>query len=137
MYSVTDNPAFSAAINSNLNRIWTAEEILNSGLVLTLILLPVFPGKLFSNTNYIIIAYIINKIMHTDISEQLHSRFFNPLNMNESFFEFRTLLHCHMLITGSISMVTESLMMHLLFLQLQFTVQLSAQEELLQDPKIL
>lgn len=86
IYSVTDNPAFSAAINSNLNRIWTAEEILNSGLVLT----PYFaPGTSwrYSNTNYIIIAYIINKIMHTDISEQLHSRFFTPLNMNESFFE--------------------------------------------------
>ncbi|MBK7159505.1 MAG: serine hydrolase [Ignavibacteria bacterium] len=86
IYSVTDNPAFSAAINSNLNRIWTAEEILNSGLVLT----PYFaPGTSwhYSNTNYIIIAYIINKIMHTDISEQLHARFFTPLNMNESFFE--------------------------------------------------
>ncbi|MBK7447806.1 MAG: hypothetical protein IPJ45_17635 [Ignavibacteria bacterium] len=45
IYSVTDNPAFSAAINSNLNRIWTAEEILNSGLVFNLlILLPVLPG---------------------------------------------------------------------------------------------
>ncbi|MBK7255368.1 MAG: beta-lactamase family protein [Ignavibacteria bacterium] len=86
LYNVTDNPAFSAAINSNLNRIWTAEEILNSGLVLT----PYFaPGTSwhYSNTNYIIIAYIINKIMHTDISGQLHSRFFTPLNMNESFFE--------------------------------------------------
>ncbi len=86
LYNVTDNPAFSAAINSNLNRIWTAEEILNSGLVLT----PYFaPGTSwhYSNTNYIIIAYIINKIMHTDISEQLHARFFTPLNMNESFFE--------------------------------------------------
>ena len=86
LYNVTDNPAFSAAINSNLNRIWTAEEILNSGLVLT----PYFaPGTSwrYSNTNYIIIAYIINKIMHTDLSEQLHARFFTPLNMNESFFE--------------------------------------------------
>ena len=97
IYSVTDNPAFSAAINSNLNRIWTAEEILNSGLVLT----PYFaPGTSwhYSNTNYIIIAYIINKIMHTDISEQLHSRFFTPLNMNESFFEVQdtiTLPYAH------------------------------------------
>jgi len=97
IYSVTDNPAFSAAINSNLNRIWTAEEILNSGLVLT----PYFaPGTSwhYSNTNYIIIAYIINKIMHTDISEQLHARFFTPLNMNESFFEVQdtiTLPYAH------------------------------------------
>ena len=86
IYSMTDNPAFITAINSNLNRRWTADEILSSGLILS----PNFPpgtSWYYSNTNYLIIGYIINKIMHTDISEQLHRRFFTQLNMNEAFFE--------------------------------------------------
>lgn len=84
-YNLTDNPAFGAAINSNLTRRWTAEEVLNS-----FVLTPYFPPGTswhYSNTNYIILGYIINRIMGTDISEQLHGRFFTPLSLNESFFE--------------------------------------------------
>ena len=97
LYNLTDNPAFGNAINSDLNRRWTAEEMLSGGFVLA----PYFaPGTSwhYSNTNYIIISYIVNKIMHTDISEQLHTRFFSPLNMNESFFEVQdtiTLPYAH------------------------------------------
>ena len=97
LYNMTDNPAFTAAINANLNRIWTAEEVLNAGFVLT----PYFaPGTSwhYSNTNYLIISYIINQIMHTNISQQLHGRFFTPLGLNESFFEVQdtiTLPYAH------------------------------------------
>ena len=86
LYNLTDNPAFGAAINSDLNRRWTPEEMLSGGFVLA----PYFaPGTSwhYSNTNYLIIGYIVNKIMGTNISAQLHNRFLTPLAMNESFFE--------------------------------------------------
>ncbi len=97
LYNMTDNPAFSNAINSDLNRRWTAEEILSGGFVLTPYFLPGTSWH-YSNTNYLIIGFIINKIMNTDISEQLHGRFFNPYNMTESFFEVQdtiTLPYAH------------------------------------------
>ena len=97
LYSMTDNPAFNSAINADLNRRWTAEEILSGGFVLA----PYFsPGSSwhYSNTNYLIIGFIVNKIMHTNISEQLHQRFFTPLGLNETFFEVQdtiTLPYAH------------------------------------------
>jgi len=97
LYNMTDNPAFSIAINSDLNRRWTAEEILSGGFVLTPYFLPGASWH-YSNTNYLILGYIINKIMNTDISGQLHGRFFTPYNLTESFFEVQdtiTLPYAH------------------------------------------
>ncbi len=97
LYNMTDNPAFINAINSDLNRRWTALEILNGGFVLAPYFLPGTSWH-YSNTNYLIIGYIINKIMNTDISEQLHGRFFTPYNLTESFFEVQdtiTLPYAH------------------------------------------
>lgn len=87
IYNVTDNPAFLSAINSNLNRLWTIEEVLEGGYVLN----PYFApggGFRYSNTNYMILGLIIRKIMKTTLAEQFKQRFFNPFSLNETYFEF-------------------------------------------------
>ena len=87
IYNVTDNPAFISAINSNLNRLWTIEEVLKGGYILS----PYFlPGAAFrySNTNYMILGLIIKKIMKTTLAEQFKERFFKPFSLNETYFEF-------------------------------------------------
>ncbi|HAY34778.1 MAG TPA: serine hydrolase [Ignavibacteria bacterium] len=86
IYNVTDNPAFISAINSNLNRFWTIEEVLSGGFVLT----PYFtPGSGFrySNTGYMILGLIISKIMKTSLRDQFYKRFYKPYNLNETYFE--------------------------------------------------
>lgn len=86
IYNVTDNPSFISAITSNWGRLWTIEEVLTGGYVLA----PYFtPGTTFrySNTNYMLLALIIEKIMGTNLFTQFKSRFYHRYQMNESFFE--------------------------------------------------
>ena len=85
IYNFTDNPAFSNAMNSNLNRYWTPEEIVSQ-----FVLPPNFaPGASwrYCNTSYVLLGMIISKITRTSLSQQLHERFFTPLGMTNSFFE--------------------------------------------------
>lgn len=86
IYNVTDNPNFIAAINSNLNRRWTIEEVLTGGYVLN----PYFtPGAGFhySNTGYMILGIIIEKILRTNLAQIFRERFFNQFYLTGSFFE--------------------------------------------------
>jgi len=86
IYNVTDNPAFLNAINSNLNRFWTIEEVLGGGYVLTSYFTP-GSGFRYSNTGYMILGVIISKIMKTNLRDQLYQRFYNPYNLKETYFE--------------------------------------------------
>lgn len=85
IYNFTDNPAFQSAMNSNLNRYWTPEEIVSQF---------VLPRNFaagaswrYCNTSYVLLGMIISKITGTNLSQQLHTRFFTPLGMTSSFFE--------------------------------------------------
>ncbi len=83
IYNFTDNPAFNNALNNNLARYWALEEVLTGGYVLA----PYFApggGWRYSNTNYIILAIIIRQITGSSLSSLFRTRFFDPLDMNES-----------------------------------------------------
>jgi len=87
LYNFTDNPSFNNAINSNLSRVWTLDEVLTS-----YVLAPYFqPGVSwhYSNTNYIILAIIIRQITQRDLGELMSERFFSPLGMDSTYFEFK------------------------------------------------
>ncbi|MEO8664381.1 MAG: serine hydrolase [Ignavibacteria bacterium] len=86
IYNITDNPSFLAAINSNLNRMWTMEEVMSGGYILN----PYFsPGSSFhySNTNYMLLGMIITKIMRTTLAQQFRDRFYTLYFLSDSFFE--------------------------------------------------
>lgn len=88
IYNYTDNPVWQNAVNSNLSRLWTLEEVLTDGYVLGQYFAP-GGGWRYSNTNYLIMAIIIKKIMNTDLSELMRTRFFDPLNMPEAYIELK------------------------------------------------
>lgn len=82
IYNYTDNPAFSAALNSDLNRLWQPEELMQ------FVAVPNFPAGTswrYCNTNYLLLGMIIKKITRTSLSEQLRTRFFTPLGMTETY----------------------------------------------------
>jgi D-alanyl-D-alanine carboxypeptidase len=84
IYNYTDNPAFSAALNANLYRVWQPEELMQ------FVAAPNFPPGTswrYSNTNYLLLGIIIKKITRTSLSEQYHTRFFTPLGMTETYME--------------------------------------------------
>lgn len=87
IYNFTDNPAFTGAINSDMGRLWTLEEVAQ-GYVLNQYFAP-GAGWRYSNTNYILMAMIIKKIMKTELSELLRTRFFQPLGMNDAYLEMQ------------------------------------------------
>lgn len=86
IYNVTDNPNFIAAINANLKRMWTIEEVLTGGYVLA----PYFnPGVNFhySNTGYMLLGVIITKILRENLAQLFRERFYSTYNLTGSFFE--------------------------------------------------
>ena len=86
IHNVTDNPSFISAITSNWGRLWTIEEVLTGGYVLNPYFAP-GTGWRYSNTNYMLLGLIIEKIMGTNLFTQFESRFYYPFQMNESYFE--------------------------------------------------
>ncbi len=85
LYNFTDNQVWANAVNSDPNRFWTLEEVVQG-----YILAPYFtPGNgwHYSNTNYTLLTMIIRKITKSDLPELFRTRFYTPFNMNESFVE--------------------------------------------------
>ena len=89
IYNFTDNGSYLSSINSNMGRFWEPEESLQY------VLAPYFaPGTnwRYSNTNYLLLALIVQKITGHHIFDEFHSRFFTPLNMTGSFVELNDTL---------------------------------------------
>ena len=89
IYNFTDNSAFLNAVNANASRIWEPEESLQY------VLAPYFvqgAGWRYSNTNYLLLSMIIKKITGKTFGQEIHSRFFTPLNMTGSFIEIEDTL---------------------------------------------
>ncbi len=89
IYNFTDNPSFGSTVMSDPTRIWEPEESLQY------VLAPYFvqgAGWRYSNTNYLLLAMIIKKIMGHSYGREMHSRFFTPLNMTGSFIEIEDTL---------------------------------------------
>jgi len=90
IYNYTDNSSYLSAINSNMGRYWEPEE------ALPYVLAPYFAqgaGWRYSNTNYLLLAMIVKKIMGHHIRDEFHSRFFTPLQMTGSFLEVHDTLN--------------------------------------------
>lgn len=85
LYNFTDNALWANAVNSDPNRFWTLEEVV-SGYILAPYFAP-GAGWHYSNTNYTLLTMIIRQITGSDLPALFRSRFYTPLNMNESFVE--------------------------------------------------
>lgn len=84
VYNYTNNSAFWDSLWNDPARKWSQEEILEN-----FVRSPVFtPGARFeySNTNYILLEMISDTAADSTFSEQIRNRFFEPLELENSFF---------------------------------------------------
>lgn len=80
IYNYTDNPAYTTDILSNPNRMWKPEE------VMAYVLAPVFPHGTswrYSNTNYVLLELIINKVQPALLASTLKTLLYQPNNLND------------------------------------------------------
>lgn len=80
--SYTSNNAFWSAVNSDLTKPWTPEEIMAYIPAASFA-----PGASweYSNSNYLLAGIIIKKVTGKSLSEAYHTYIFNPLSLNKTF----------------------------------------------------
>lgn len=85
---VIDPPSFMERIVSNFNQFWTPQQLIEFTRTNQR---PVgIPGTLFhySDTGYILLGQIIERITGSSLSEKLHHKIWGPLKMNDSYLMF-------------------------------------------------
>ena len=91
IYNFTDNAVWANAVNSDPNRLWTLEEVVQG-----YILAPYFApgaGWRYSNTNYTLLTMIIRQITGSDLPALFRNNFFAPLGMNTAYVELTDTIH--------------------------------------------
>lgn len=80
LYDVLSNASLNNAMLSNVNQIWTAEEVIDQYLLAPLN----EPGANWSycNTNYFLLGMIIEELSGQPFYAELRERFFTPLQLN-------------------------------------------------------
>ncbi len=89
LYSL-QGPSAIRPILKDPGRFWTPKEVL-----ITLVRKPHFPkgtGWHYSNTGYILLGMIINKATGSKLSTELRNRFWNPLDLDNTFFAVEEVL---------------------------------------------
>lgn len=91
IYSFTENNKFwkEAFLNKGLSRKWLPEELIAFITSKKPINAPVkpFSSRFYSNTNYILLGMIIEKVTNNRFDFELKKRIFDPLNMKSTFLE--------------------------------------------------
>ncbi len=80
IYNVTDNPKFAKMINGDFEKIWKPEEVLD-----TFLLEPYFaPGNgwHYSNSNYILIGMIVEKVTGKKYHEVVRDKILHPKGLD-------------------------------------------------------
>ena len=80
IFNCTNHPNFGPAVNSDLNRIWTPNEVLS-----TFMNPPYFsPGQgwQYSNTNYILLGLIIEEVSGKAFHVEVRDRILDPLGLS-------------------------------------------------------
>lgn len=83
IYNYTDNENFFPVVFSDPAKTWTSEEIF------TYVLEPYFEhgtNYFYSNTDYVVLGCIIQKITGKSVLDELNKRFFRPLQLKSTFF---------------------------------------------------
>ncbi|MFI6777497.1 serine hydrolase domain-containing protein [Nocardia sp. NPDC050412] len=83
LYSYTFDPQFNAALDNEPQKVWTPEELLAIAFAH-----PVNfqPGEKFeySNTNFILLGLVIEKLTKTTAAESFQKRIFEPLSLKHT-----------------------------------------------------
>jgi len=91
IYSFTENNKFwkECFYNGGMSRVWSPKELIRYIENKKPVHRPVAPNteKFYSNTNYILLGMIIQKITNNSLSSEYQKRIFTPLNMKHTFLE--------------------------------------------------
>lgn len=91
IYSFSENNRFwkECFFNGGMSRIWPSNELINYIENKNPAHQPIDPytEKLYSNTNYILLGMIIEKITSNSLSDEYQKRIFTPLEMHHTFLE--------------------------------------------------
>lgn len=91
IYSFTENNKFwrECFFNGGMARTWSPIELMSYIENKKPVSKPKSPysEKYYSNTNYILLGMIIEKVTNNSLSEEFQNRIFTPLNMNHTFLE--------------------------------------------------
>jgi D-alanyl-D-alanine carboxypeptidase len=91
IYSFTENNSFwkECYLNGGMSRTWQPNEILQFIENKKPVSKPLEPysKKLYSNTNYILLGMIIEKVTGNVLNEEYQNRIFTPLGMSDTFLE--------------------------------------------------
>lgn len=91
IYSFTENNRFwkECYLNGGMSRVWRPNEILHYIENKKPVSEPLepFSKKIYSNTNYILLGMIIEKITGNTLNEEYQNRIFTPLKMKDTFLE--------------------------------------------------
>lgn len=91
IYSFTENNRFwkECYLNGGMSRTWRPNEILRYIENKKPVSKPLepFSKKLYSNTNYILLGMIIERITNNTLNMEYQNRVFTPLKMNDTFLE--------------------------------------------------
>jgi D-alanyl-D-alanine carboxypeptidase len=91
IYSFTENNSFwkECYLNGGMSRTWQPNEILHYIENKKPVSKPLEPysKKLYSNTNYILLGMIIEKVTGNVLNEEYQNRIFTPLGMSDTFLE--------------------------------------------------
>jgi D-alanyl-D-alanine carboxypeptidase len=83
LYNYTEDDAWVKKAFSDFNRVWTPRELIDIGLAHP----PYFePGKgwHYSNTNLVLLGYIIEKVTGKPISQVFYEKIFKPLDLTQT-----------------------------------------------------
>lgn len=91
VYSFTENNDFwkECYFNDGMSRTWQPSELINYIENKKPVREPLEPysKKLYSNTNYVLLGMIIEKITNNFLSNEFNNRIVKPLKMNDTFLE--------------------------------------------------
>jgi D-alanyl-D-alanine carboxypeptidase len=83
LYNYSDDPSFNKSLDQDPSRHWTPWQLLHIGFSHA----PYFPpgkGYHYSNTNYILLGLIVQKITRRTLSYEFRRRIFGPLGMTDT-----------------------------------------------------
>jgi D-alanyl-D-alanine carboxypeptidase len=85
IYNYTDDPRFIRAVAQNPYRYWSPAELIALALDNPAVFAP-GTGWSYSNTGYILIGLVLEKVTGTAIQNLLERRIFRPLRLESTFF---------------------------------------------------
>ena len=85
MFNYFEHPAYNRSVFGDPSRVWTPDEILS-----TFAGSPYFApgtGYHYSNTGFVLLGMVIEQIIGESLGAAYRSRFFEPLGMDDTFFQ--------------------------------------------------